>query len=82
MLMGSFALANNVKTSKSVVSPNKFSKNITVYFENLSTLNFDDLADCTITLKKKNPDGTWSEYQIIVHGTTCDKLVKTVISSL
>lgn len=82
MLIGSFAFANNVETSESVVSPNKFSKNITVDFENLSTLNFDDLAGCTITIKKKNADGTWSEYQITVHDTTCDKLVKTIISSL
>lgn len=82
MLIGSFAFANNVEISTSDVLLNQPLKNISVNFEDLDKLNFEDLASCTITIKKKNADGTWSEYQITVHDTTCDKLVKSIISSL
>ena len=82
MLIGSFAFANSVETTTNDVLSNQSLKNITVNFEDLNKLNFEDLASCTITIKKKNADGTWSEYQITVHDTTCDKLVKSIISSL
>ncbi len=82
VFIGSFAFATNVKTSEIDVLSNKISKNITVNFDDLNKLNFNELANCTVTIKKKNTDGTWSEYQITVHDTTCDKLVKSIISSL
>jgi hypothetical protein len=82
MLIGSFASANNVETSTSDVLSNQPLKNITINFEDLNNLNFESLKDCKITIRKKNADGTWTEYQIVVHDNDCGKLVATVITNL
>ena len=74
LLMGTFAYANNTNS--------KINDELSLESFTGQHISSSELASCRITVRKKNPDGTWIEYEIIVHGTDCDKLIKSVISSL
>lgn len=82
LLFGYVANASNVPAKSDNFPSNQISKTLVIDIIPLVQLSSEAPTGCTVTIKKKNADGTWSEYTITVHDMNCASVIRSIIESL